>query len=375
MRKAVTAYLVLVNTLVLILVLELSAQLSYRVIFDHWVFSPDPGRMVRHQAMERHPYLVQRLRPGRSTTRGSVAVTATEGATRWTGADYPPDPDRFVVATVGGSTTFGTLVSDEDTWPALLQERLGDEYAVVNFGMPGFSTAEAIIQMGFLVPEVDPDVVVLYQGWNDIHNYHDPDFSPDHYRHGMMRLEEISRAWGPGVVGRRLDERGFVHRAADYSALMRLISRTSVAISPWQEADTATLHSTPDTAVDRIYLRNLRTLRAMAEDLGAHALFVPQVIHEERWRQREGSEAWTRWIRSHQMPELMRRFNRIMGAACAADDPDCSVAVEVLEVEWAGPDFVDLGHLSRRGGERIATILAERILQLGRSAPSNSPES
>lgn len=75
------------------------------------------------------------------------------------------------------------------------------------------------------------------------------------------------------------------------------------------------------------------------------------------------------------MPELMRRFNRIMGAACAADDPDCSVAVEVLEVEWAGPDFVDLGHLSRRGGERIATILAERILQLGRSAPSNSPES
>lgn len=86
-----------------------------------------------------------------------ISITSTDIHTRWTEA--PADDQNVIsVAVLGGSTTFGTRVTDADSWPALLQDMLGDGYAVTNYGVSGYSTAEAIIQMALIVPETEPNV-------------------------------------------------------------------------------------------------------------------------------------------------------------------------------------------------------------------------
>lgn len=356
MKRLTFVYLTAANTLVLLLALEAGGQLLYRALLGHWVFEPYPARAAIIRPYEPHPYLVARLRPGTTSHQGPVTITATSRSTRWTGAPPMDGSDRFVVATVGGSTTFGQGVTDEDSWPALLQERLGSDFAVVNYGLPGFSTAEGIIQMGLVVPESRPDVVVFYEGWNDIHNYHDPDFTPDYYAHGMQQLGNL------GIDPSAVDTRGFVHRAGDYSAIFRLVSRLSMRLRPESTEGEPTLHTEPDPRVDRAYLRNLRTLRAMSEHLGAHALFVPQILNDRRFLSDEGGHEWTPRIRSTHLPRLLRRFNGFMSEACRPDDPTCTVVDEVTEEDWTGRDFVDSGHFSRQGGQKFAALVAEHVL-------------
>src|SRR6187399_1320992 len=68
---------------------------------------------------EPHPYLVARPRSRARVERGGATISTTALHTRTTGTK-PPRPDAIVVATVGGSTTFGTRLTDADTWPWLL---------------------------------------------------------------------------------------------------------------------------------------------------------------------------------------------------------------------------------------------------------------
>src|SRR5215469_3041096 len=55
---------------------------------------------------------------------------------------------RFVFA-YGGSTTYGSGVSDAETWASALSAVLGSGYSVENRGVPGYTTVENIIQAAF----------------------------------------------------------------------------------------------------------------------------------------------------------------------------------------------------------------------------------
>ena len=80
----------------------------------------------------------------------------------------------FRIVCLGGSTTFGLGEADEAyTYPALLEKRLnelypsGPHFEVVNAGTPGWSSGESLINLHFRVLDLNPDMVVLYDGIND----------------------------------------------------------------------------------------------------------------------------------------------------------------------------------------------------------------
>jgi len=307
---------------------------------------------------EPHPYLVARPRSLARVERGSATISTTALHTRTTWAKAPR-PDAIVVAAVGGSTTFGTRVTDADTWPWLLQERLGDGYSVLNYGVPGYSTAENIIQMALLVPEARPRVVVFYEGWNDIRNYHWPGFQPDYYSHGMTQTDTL--------IPPAADRASVLSRAARYSYVMRLVAKAFGVPVIAQEAEPS---GERDAEVDRIYVRNLQTLKALAARFGMTALFVPQVLNEEALQRQSDRSAWTPYVRSDALGRLMRDFNRLMAGVCAAGERGCEFVAEPLEAAWTNDDFVDEGHFSRSGGEKLASMLAARIQALDLSAPA-----
>ena len=121
------------------------------------------------------------------------------------------------------STTFGTSVTDRNSWPMQLQTKLGSGYSIRNYGAPGFSTAESVVQLALVVSEWKPHYVILYLGWNDIRNYFDETITPDYYNHGRMQS---------GNLRLPLYEKGNIfEKTSKWSAIFRFASNLNRKLS------------------------------------------------------------------------------------------------------------------------------------------------
>lgn len=340
---------------VLLAGMELVGQIAFYLWKGYPVFRAPA--VANQGVVELDPYLVGRPRSNVRVEANGKVVTTTPLHTRWTGA--PANPSAVRVAVVGGSTTFGAGVTDTDSWPARLQAKLGPDYAVTNFGMLGYSTAEGIIQTALLVPETRPDIIVFYEGWNDIRNYHDSLPSPDYYTHGMRQFSTLQLA--PPARPTLRDQ------LVDISAIWRLAVVASKALAteqqPVQGRSFGPAYATPDTFVDRIYRRNLETLKLLSERSGAYAIFVPQVLNDAWYAKHSGGDWWTPHVDDHAMPALIRRFGLTMDAVCGPREPHCGVLAAVRDWKWQPDDFIDEGHFSGKGGEEFARLLAPKITE------------
>lgn len=338
----------------------MAAELAGQLWFFHagWTLGSSPT--FHEQAFEPHPYLVGRLKKGVEVREGArVLMRTTALGTRWTGAPEEAD-GRIRIAVLGGSTTFGVFLDDQDTWPAQLQARLGDRHAVYNFGIPGYSSAEAVIQTALVVPQVRPHVVVFFLGWNDLRNYHEAGLGTDFHSHGMRQYGhmQVPVTFTSPLTG--------LERRSALALLGRMIVdgthpfENSDAFAPSVERPL----TTPDPLVDENYVRNLRSLRALTRSIGAKAIFVPQILNDPAYLSSRESREWSRGVRDDALPGLMRRLNSFLDQACPEGDPDCRVLEPMEEFAWKPEHFVDEGHFSRAGGEQLAIFLADSITGL-----------
>jgi len=86
----------------------------------------------------------------------------------------PKPPGTFRIVALGGSTTYGLFL---DTWrhayPGQLQQLLRQEYGhehveVINAGAPAYSSFESAVNMLLRISDLEPDMVVIYHGINDV---------------------------------------------------------------------------------------------------------------------------------------------------------------------------------------------------------------
>jgi lysophospholipase L1-like esterase len=84
-------------------------------------------------------------------------------------------PGRLRILADGGSTTFdATVTADDSTWPAhlerLLMARRGPGFVeVLNAGVPGYAVVDNLIRLQTELGRLEPDVVLLLQGHNDLY--------------------------------------------------------------------------------------------------------------------------------------------------------------------------------------------------------------
>ncbi|GKS64581.1 hypothetical protein YTPLAS72_18850 [Nitrospira sp.] len=62
------------------------------------------------------------------------------------GVSFPKVQGRQEIALVGDSFTFGEEVSYEETWGHQLDQMLGDEFQVLNFGVGGYGVGQAFVR-------------------------------------------------------------------------------------------------------------------------------------------------------------------------------------------------------------------------------------
>ena len=79
----------------------------------------------------------------------------------------------YRIVTLGESSTYGSFVPYNQTYPYDLQTVLRDDYGVsqvevVNAGVPGYRSWNMLVDLAFRIAELDPDLVIVYGGFNDL---------------------------------------------------------------------------------------------------------------------------------------------------------------------------------------------------------------
>lgn len=125
------------------------------------------------------PYTWWRLKPdlqdfhvvGRCWGR-DVDFRFSTNAEGYRGAPLAPAGTKRRVLALGDSVTFGLGVTDTQTWPRQLEEKLnaasgGDIWEVVNMGTPGYAALQGLRSLDKYGLSLAPDVVIACFGQND----------------------------------------------------------------------------------------------------------------------------------------------------------------------------------------------------------------
>jgi hypothetical protein len=106
------------------------------------------------------PTLGWALRPNLRAvrTRTEPSITTGELGIRMNRPEIVP-PAHGAIVTVGDSFTMGAEVDDTSTWPAQLEQRIGE--AVVNGGTGGYGTDQIILRAEQLLNAINPKTIVV----------------------------------------------------------------------------------------------------------------------------------------------------------------------------------------------------------------------
>lgn len=133
------------------------------------IFFGNPGQHDPiHQA---DPELFYSLRPNLKTTWQGRPVTTNHLGLR--GPEIgPKQANEFRILCLGESSTFGAMVSDEETYAARLEELLNRDrsdrnYRVINAGVSGYTSFQSLKYLERRGLELKPDLVLFYHEIND----------------------------------------------------------------------------------------------------------------------------------------------------------------------------------------------------------------
>jgi uncharacterized protein YjbI with pentapeptide repeats len=80
--------------------------------------------------------------------------------------------NTYRIFALGGSSTFGLEVYDDETWPAYLQKKFDEidlnvNIEVINVGISAANSGTERKLIEDRIVNLDPDLIIMYDGWND----------------------------------------------------------------------------------------------------------------------------------------------------------------------------------------------------------------
>jgi lysophospholipase L1-like esterase len=269
------------------------------------------------------------------------------------------------IACLGASTTYGHELLAEEAWPAQLERLLradGLDVEVVNAGVPGWVSRETVISLEERVLAVEPDVVVVYQGRNELfpqaYNGYRDDYA--HFRDPDWDFARTNRA---------------------HKAVFRL-SRLALVLCTWRgdrfgwegylenpvygcnvKANVPTPAETVANLLDPArtggYRANVERLVASARAAGAEVLLCTMAFRAERFAtgmlHEDPSIHPALAAQVDENNEVVREIARRLGV------PLAETAAMAGDEGW----FRDDCHMTAAGHARRAEIVRGRLLEEG----------
>lgn len=226
---------------------------------------------------EAYPYVMYRTKPNQHYDTFNVNSLGFRG--REIQRKKPKGTIR--IAMLGGSAMWGTgASSDEGTISAKLEKKVKAAYTsktfeVINAGDSGYVTAQEFILLWGRVLDLDPDIVITFDGYNDMYagliNYIAG--YPQNFREFKEKLEKHHGLYYLGAVIRELLSHSlFVEKLANK---MRIFAfRGTVTFN---SEGIPAMYADP-SEVARIFGRNLEYVHVISSDHGIETLFTIQPI-------------------------------------------------------------------------------------------------
>lgn len=270
----------------------------------------------------------------------------------------PPGVVRVLVA--GGSTTFDVLAPDDaSTWPNLLESRLktgARPIEIWNAGFPGWTSQENVISLAIRDLDLAPDLVVLYQGANDLQpGAHQP-FDPM-YEHGHAELTRRA-------LGLELPSPSWLGRSV---LVERLRELSGGPVDPWQSLggpDLAAAGRRDHVAPESIgtFERNVRSFVALARARGAGVMLVTQPVRiraAHRAADLDWLAGWYPGLKPEAVPHELERLNDALRRL--RSESVGTLADADREIAWTDSDFGDPLHYTDEGRRKLVEYLASRV--------------
>lgn len=273
--------------------------------------------------------------------------------------------ERKLAFIVGGSAVFGHYASSDSTTITGFLNTLQDEYFFINAGVPSWNSLQELYRLAFQILDYDPDLVIAYDGGNDIaltylfwqEGLDFPAGTPESFDALHALVDDIR---GKGLQTMVSSNTSWLFPRLSRAIRARLSSKLSETES--DEIGSAAGEPAPliRAATDR-YLSNLGHMQAMTHASGARFIAIFQPIGQLHNNAPEDRRAQA----------FVPHFRQFRDQAFSAPDAlvehlDYSTIFERLDhtLPWLGQEasldlsddtvFVDGFHLYNLGNRMIA---------------------
>ncbi len=315
------------------------------------------------KAYRPHPVLIVVGRPNAVLEAAGKIVHFNARGQRVTNVRDVPVPKpagTYRVLCEGGSTTFDLLSADDaGTWPARLGTLLRPAADVVNGGFPGWTSLESLLSLATRDIDLDPDLVVVFSGVNDLQPAGHVPFAPD-YSQGHAEI--LPRITGVAPVPVR-----FVSRLVFVEWLRGRLKQREEEVTAEGYAPSYAWTGGPkrdDIPAEAVavYERNLRSTIAVAASRGARTLLVAQTARLRAGREasdRAWLEGWTPGLTPAGYLAGLARYNAV---ARKLGDEGIALFVDPFAGDAFGDaHFLDPVHFSPAGSALFAKTLAAYV--------------
>lgn len=255
------------------------------------------------------------------------------------------DLAKDLIFVYGGSTTYDIGVTQGETWVEHLQSDLDNRYTILNFGVPGHTTVEHLIQTAFYqnVVKKRPVCTIYYVGWNDMVNAHiehlDSAYADFHLvLHARRRRPIFLAQYSPlfflanGLAMRRFDT---VPQAP------KIFGKPPVA--------------GPDEHLEAIFIGHIKTIVAINEARGIKTIFIGQILNR-RWS--DPPRVGMPLVKEGDLVPLVERLKSILKSTSA------SIGAKYIDpgiTNFEGNDFLDAGHFAAQGSRKFAALVSKEV--------------
>jgi lysophospholipase L1-like esterase len=258
-----------------------------------------------------------------------------------------PSPNQVKVFVFGGSALWGTGVRDEYTIPSLISKKLNSqnqEVWVKNFGEEGYVSTQEVIALMLELQKGDvPDVVVFYDGANDV-------FSA--FQQGVAGIpqNEYNRA----AEFNQLNWRGEIVEKLALYRLVKTLVETRHGPARTESADLEL-----ENAVLDKYVANMQIVEALAQDYGFSVLFYWQpVIYNKRilstWEKLQ--------LDVYGEARFFGQADRVLKDRAVYRDHSSFNDLADAFGDQGDTVFIDLFHISEAGNDRVSNLMLQTLV-------------
>ena len=282
--------------------------------------------------------------------RGGISINSL--GFRGPETTIPKPRGTIRLAFLGASTTYCAEVSgNHAVWAHVVTESLSSRYPeiafdYVNGGVSGYTTRESLRNLEYRIAQLDPDVIVIYHGTNDL--------SSD-----TRRLAEEQ-----GLSNQRPDATSTL---AEWSTLWFLLEKNWTVYQRQANARGGNnrLEFEP-SKLSTPFRKRLAALVARAKEAApavALVTFSHRVRHEQSDEEKLHASSTSLYYMPYMSVEgLLKGFdeyNRVIRHVAA--EQSVILAEAEKSIPGTGEHFVDSAHLTDKGARRMADLVVEAL--------------